>query len=305
MTFTLTVLGSGSSIPAPDKQSSAHVLNVHGRLYLIDCAEATQIALKKYGFSVHKIQNIFISHLHGDHYFGLPGLLQTMHLLNRQTPLRIYAHSALKEIIKNIFLVSETQLSYELQFVELDTIQSKTLIHTDRSVLVYAFPLKHKIPACGFQFIEHKRTRKLNKEFLQKHKMNVEQIRQVLSGADYIDEYGFIHKNEEITYQNSPARSYAYCSDTIYDSGLVDYIKGSTLLYHEASFLDCDLELAAQKSHSTARQAALIARAADVKQLIIGHLSRRYEDYTAFLEEARAVFANTVLAYDGLRIQLE
>lgn len=305
MTFSITVLGSGSAIPTPYRQSSAHVANIHEHFYLIDCAEATQIALQKYGYSIHKIDNIFISHLHGDHYFGLPGLLHTLHLQGRKKTLNLFAHSALNNILNVIFSISGTQLSYELNLTYLDGIEVIKLIHADKYVQVFAFPLIHRIPTWGFLFVEQKRTRKIRKDFLKDHQIPPEKFSDLLEGKDYVDSEGRLFRNEDITIQLPIPRSYAYCSDTIYNPILSDYISNVTLLYHESSFLDQDSNLAKQKYHSTAKEAALIAKMVNAKQLLLGHISTRYPDQKTILEEACLFFENTLIAHDGLTIYLK
>lgn len=303
MKFAVTILGSGSAKPTIERLTSAHVLNVHEHFYLIDCGECTQISLLKQRISFGKIDHAFISHLHGDHYFGLIGLLNSMHLYNRKRDFNVYCSPELKEIIHIQLNASSTVLSFKVNFHFLDH-EKPQLIMNDKYVTVTSFPLNHRIPTCGFLFLEKKRARNIRKDFVQKHKISVEWFPRILAGEDFVDDNGVVYPNEAIVRVPAVSRSYAYCSDTAYDESVIPVIRDVSLLYHEASFTQEHQENAALKFHSTARQAAVIAQKAGAGQLIIGHFSSRYKDTALLMKEAREVFENTVEACDGLCIEL-
>lgn len=264
MTFSLTILGSNSAIPTLTRNPSAHLLNVNERLFLIDCAEGTQLQIRRFHIHFQRIQRIFISHLHGDHFFGLIGLLNSLHLLGRKEELNIYGHPLLKEIIDIQLAASKTTLKFPLYFYPL-SFSGEELIYEDDKVSVHSFPLNHSIPTCGFLFSE--------KSQLGKIKMEA-------------------------------PRSYAYCSDTLYDETIIPYIQGCDLLYHETTFMHNLAGSAKDKQHSTTIEAATIAEKAKVKRLLIGHFSARYDDLLPLLEEARTMFPNTLLAEDGISIKI-
>jgi len=296
--FELTILGCSSATPTSDRNPTSQVLNVHERLFLIDCGEAAQIQLRKFSIRFQKIDHIFISHLHGDHYLGLVGLLGTMHLLGRTKKLKIYSPKGLQEIVEVQHKHSDTFLRYPIEFVELDTENRNTIFEND-SVTVETIPLSHRIPCCGFLFTEKEGERKIIPEKLAEHKVRTAYINKIKKGEDYKTEDDRLIPNSELTVPPTPPRSFAYCSDTIFLPALVPVIKGVDLLYHEATFASDMGERAAETFHSTAAQAATIAQKAEVKQLIIGHYSARYNDLSILLEEAKAVFENTLLAEEG------
>lgn len=301
--FKLIILGSGSAMPTPERFSSAHVLNVHGHFYLIDCGEGAQIAMKKFNVKMNKIEAIFISHLHGDHYFGLIGLINSMHLNNRKQDLDIFCFKTLEDIINLQIEVANTQLSYKVKFHYLND-ESFNKIFESKQVEVFSFPLKHRIPCCGFLFKEKKRSRNIKKEFVKQHNIPKEYFSKILAGEDFIDENGQVFSNKEIVNFQSQTRSYAYCSDTKYDETLIQYIEDVKLLYHEASFGDELEDIAKEKFHSTAREAALIAKKSNVETLVIGHFSNRYKDKSILIEQARNVFENTMEAFDGKVVEI-
>ncbi len=303
MKFAVTVLGSGSARPTPERLTSAHVLNVHEHLFLIDCGEGAQISMLKYGIEMMKIEHVFISHLHGDHYFGLIGLLNSMHLLSRKRTIHIYSFSELEEIIRIQLHVAATTLSFPLVFHFLDS-ENPAQILDNKYVTVNSFPLKHRIPACGFLFTEKKRSRNIKREFVQNHKISLDWFPRILAGEDYIDENGVVYPNHEIVRIPAVSRSYAYCSDTAFDSSIVSHVRNVSILYHEASFTDEHEDIASQKYHSTARQAALIAHEASVSQLMIGHFSPRYKNSDVLMQEARQIFTDTIEARDGLTVEI-
>jgi len=299
MKFAVTILGSGSAKPTVERLPSAHVLNVHEHFFLIDCGEGTQISMLKYGISASKIDHIFISHLHGDHYFGLIGLLNTLHLTGRTRMLNLYCFPELREIIDVQLRASATTLSFQINYIYLN-LTGVEMILDNKCVSVLSFPLTHRISTCGFLFREKKHSRNIRKDFVSNHNIPLEWFPRILSGEDYIDEQGNSYPNSSIVLRPGKSRSYAYCSDTSYDESLCPVLYGVSLLYHEASFADEHEAIAKLKFHSTARQAAHIAKTSDAGALIIGHFSSRYKDVTVLLEQAREVFENTIVAEDGM-----
>jgi ribonuclease Z len=303
MTFELTVLGSSSALPTSIKFPTAQALKVHERFFLIDCGEGTQIQLRKAKIKFGRIHHIFISHLHGDHVFGLFGLLSTFNLLGRKSTLHLHGHSDLQKIIdfyleqfapKNLFQI-------ELHPIVKRKIQ---LIYEDKGVEIFAFPLKHRVPTFGFLFREKMRMPNIRKECITKYGLSVKQILEIKNGQGIVDASGEFIPNENLIERAFKPRSYAYCSDTAVYEKIIPWIKGISLLYHEATFLDCDHTLAKQTSHSTALQAATIAQKADVDRLLIGHFSSRYKKQELLLDEARQVFAETDIAEEMKKYQL-
>jgi len=301
--FELLVLGSSSAAPTTSRHPSSQLLNIAERYFLIDCGEATQIQLRKYKARFQKIDHIFISHLHGDHFLGLPGLLSSMHLLGRKQSLTVYCPKELKEIVDKINAVGDTRFNYKVNWIFTDN-SGMQLLFEDEKVEVYSFPLKHRIFCTGFLFREKPFMRKINKEALQRNKISTADILNLRKGLDVTNEDGALIKNEELTINPPLPRTFAYCSDTIYDENLVNYVKNADLLYHESTFLKDKLKRAADTYHSTAAQAAEIARAAGVKTLLLGHYSARYGDLEAFIEEAKPIFSNVMLASEGKKVSL-
>jgi ribonuclease Z len=301
--FDLLVLGSSSAAPTTHRNPSAQLLNIVERFFLIDCGESTQIQLRKYKTKFQKIDHIFISHLHGDHFLGLPGFLASMHLLGRKQELNIYAPKELKEIIELLNSVSETRMNYEIKWHFTKNDQLDLLFEDDR-VEVYSFPLKHRIFCTGFLFKEKPLLRKIDKFKLDKNKISTAEINNLRHGQDVVNEDGKKIKNKDVTIDPEPPRSFAYCSDTIYDEEIVNYVKGVDLLYHESTFLNDKEKRASETFHSTAEQAAKIAKAAKVKQLLLGHYSARYGDLEPFITEASPFFKNVLLATEGKKIKI-
>lgn len=300
-TFEILVLGSSSATPTSERNPSGQLLNICERYFLVDCGEATQIQLRRFGARFQRISHIFISHLHGDHFFGLPGLLSTMHLLGRQQPLTICGPPELQDIIGHIQKVGDTRLSYTITWKNTsgDGLQ---LLHEDDKVEVYCFPLRHRIFCRGFLFREKPLPRKIDKERLKSLDISFADIQLLKAGRDVINNKGETILNRDATIDPPPVRSYGYCSDTIFDPEIVKYIKGVDVLYHESTFLDDLKERAARTYHSTAKQAAEIARLAGVKQLLLGHYSARYGETELFAKEAAGVFENCMLTTDGKKI---
>ncbi len=304
MTFEITILGSSSATPIYQRHPTAQLLNIHERFFLVDCGEGTLIQMNRFRIKFHRINHIFISHLHGDHYLGLMGLLSTMHLQGRTIPLHLYAPNDLQEIIDIQLRYSQTVLRYELIFHPVNSTSSE-LIFEDDDVEVRTIVLNHRIPCTGFLFCEKQKQRKLIKEKLQEMNIPVSVYQDLKNGKEYVDENGKRFSNAELTTDPRLPRSYAFCSDTLYNELIIPQIKEIDLLYHEATFMNDKLERAAETFHTTAAQAATIANKANVKRLIIGHFSARYKDLYPLLEEAKAVFENTTLALEGDRFVIE
>ena len=295
--LALTILGNNSAIPAFDRNPTAQVLQTLDESYLIDCGEGTQMQMTRYKIRRSKIIRIFISHLHGDHYFGLIGLLTSMSLLNRTQDLHIHAPAALEEIINRQLNVADTRLSYLVFFHPL---QQEGLIADDKKVTVHCFTVKHRIECWGFLFRQKKNPRKIDAQRAGIYEVPAAFYEQLQQGKDYVNKKGTIVPNEEVTTATLMPKSYAYCADTIYDEALVEKIKGVDLLYHETTYLKDLHERAATRFHSTTIQAADIANKAGVKKLLIGHFSSKYELLDDFLTETVAVFENTELALEGM-----
>lgn len=298
MRFEITILGSSSATPIFNRNPSAQVLNINERLFLIDCGEGTQQQLIKNGIKAQRLNHIFISHLHGDHYLGLVGLLSSLHLYGRIKPLTIFGPPELKEILDIQFKYSQTDLRYPIEF---HATQSKcpALIYENPDIRVETFPLEHRIPCTGFRFSEKKRLPKIIRERVEELQIPIDMIPLLKRGFDYTDQHGVIHKAADLTLEPDIPRSYAYCSDTICNWKYIDQIKGVNVLYHEATFMDDMAERAAITFHTTARQAAEVARLAEVKLLLLGHFSARYRELDPLQEEARTVFPNSKLALEG------
>ena len=303
MTFSLTILGSNSAIPSLTRNPSAHLLNVNERLFLIDCAEGTQLQIRKFHVHFQRIERIFISHLHGDHFFGLIGLLNSLHLLGRREELHLYGPPLLKDILDLQLEASKTTLNYPLFFQPLSS-PGYELIYGNDKVSVFSFPLTHSIPTWGFIFREKEHLRKIRKEIAEKMKIPFPYLSKLKMGENYADPSGKVYRNEELTSDPLPQKSFAYCSDTLYDEKIIPYIHDCDLLYHEATFMQDMLQSAKDKMHSTAMEAALTAKKANVKKLLIGHFSARYDDLQPLLDEARSVFPGTILAEDGMSINI-
>lgn len=304
MTFEITILGSSSAIPIYQRHPTAQVLNIHERFFLVDCGEGTLIQMNHFRIKFHHINHIFISHLHGDHYLGLMGLLSTMHLQGRTTVLHIHAPKDLEEIIDIQLRYSQTQLRYEIIFHAIHPSSSK-LIYEDDDLEVRTIILNHRIDCTGFLFSEKQRQRKLIKEKLSEHNIPVSFYHDLKNGVDYVDENKNVIPNSELTTDPRKPRSYAFCSDTLYNEKIIPQIKEIDLLYHEATFMNDKAERATETFHTTAAQAATIAAKANVKRLVIGHFSARYKNLYPLLEEAKVVFENTTLALEGDRFTIE
>lgn len=305
MGLSLTILGFNSAIPTINSNPTAQVLEISERLFLIDCGEGTQVQLRKAKVKFSKLNHIFISHLHGDHCFGLAGLVASFQLLGRENPLHIYGPKGIKKMLETIFEISQTQRAFPIEYHELESTQSEK-IYEDKQVEVFTLPLHHRIYCNGYLFREKEKSRKLNMEEISKYpEIEICDYQNIKNGKDFILKDGYVLKNEILTTDASPCFSYAFCSDTMYKEDLIPLIKGVDLLYHEATFLQERQEMAKKTGHSTAREAATIAKKAEVKRLIIGHFSNRYTDYSDFLKEAQEVFPSTSLPKVLEKIKIE
>ncbi len=265
---------------------------------MFDCGEGTQMQMIKYKIKHRKLDHIFISHLHGDHFYGLIGLISTFHLFGRDRKLTVYAPGDLEKLITYQLNISNTTLRFDLEFVHLEKMNDKILCDGD-DFEIMSFPLKHSVPSWGFVFKQKPTARRIIKDFVQQKKLNQKQIVAIKDGADFTDEKGVFFSNTAITKLPKKALSYAYCSDTAYYEAVVENIKGVTLLYHEATFINEMLEVAIEKQHSTAQQAAEIAKNAGVSKLLLGHFSARFKDLSVLEQEAQSVFPNSYLSREG------
>jgi ribonuclease Z len=297
-TFELLILGSSAATPTVNRNPTAQLLNIAERFFLIDCGEGTQMQLRKYKARFQSINHIFISHLHGDHFYGLPGFLASMHLLGRKNELIVYGPKELEELITMIHKHSDTYLSYPVKFIYTQHL-TKQLVFEDEKVEVYSLPLKHRIAATGFLFIEKPLPRNIDKFKLEKLNVSFAEIHKLKQGLDAIDNEGNTIKNSQLTVDPPKERSYAFCSDTKFFEELAQDIKDVDLLYHESTFLEDKKDRAKQTFHSTAKQAAQMAVLANAQQLLLGHFSARYGNLEEFLDEAKPIFVNTKLAIEG------
>jgi ribonuclease Z len=294
----LTILGCYAATPRTSTNPTSQILEIKNRLFLIDCGEGTQVQLRKNKIRFSKINHIFISHLHGDHFFGLVGLVSTFTLLNRATDLHIYGPKGLKEIIKLQLRLSNSWTNYGLHFHELESNESE-LIYEDEKVIVKTIPLRHRIYTNGFLFQEKTDKRKLNLDAVQSFEIDSCYYQNIKNGKDIVMEDGRFIQNDQLTFDPIPPKSYAFCSDTAYDESILPLLHDVDILYHESTFLQSEENLARKTLHSTAIEAATIALKANVKQLILGHYSTRYENIKLFKDEAQTIFPEVLLAVDG------
>jgi ribonuclease Z len=299
----LHILGCGSATPTPYRNPTAQVLQFEQFSVLIDCGEGTQMQMLKYKVKSSRIHSIFISHLHGDHYLGLPGLISSMHLLGRKHALHIYAPKALFELLEMQFQMSETHLQFPLHLHTVECVVKEKIAEID-GFEVFTFPLSHGIPCFGFQFIQKPKTGSLNMEMIERYNIPVSEFKKIKSGADYSTPAGTVIPNSILVKPNAAALSYAYCSDTAPCETVIEAVTGSTWLYHEATFLHELKQRAVETFHSTALEAATAAKKAGVKNLIIGHFSSRYRETTLLEAEANTIFPQTIAAQDGLQVTL-
>ncbi len=298
MTFDVTILGSSSALPTSKRFPAAQLLNANERFFLIDCGEGTQMQLRRFKVRFGKISHIFISHIHGDHTFGLFGILSSFSLLGRNSVLHIYGPSALKEILAVHFKAFGIHLPYPVEIHPVNN-EREEILYEDKTITVQSVPLKHRVPVCGFIFREKPRPLNLIKERIQKYRIPVRDLARIQQGADFITEDGTIISNRELTLPPYNQRSYAYFTDTVYIPENRQLLHDIDLLYHEATFEARESELARITGHSTTIQAAELAKNAGVKKLLLGHFSARYKDVSPLLDEARKIFPNTIAVEDG------
>ena len=295
--FGVTILGNNSALPAYDRHPTAQVVSIQDQSILIDCGEATQIQMSRYKVKRSKINHIFISHLHGDHYFGLIGLITSMGLLGRTTDLHLFSPPGLKEIIDMQLAVVNSSIPYPLHFHTI--VEAGTLVENPKFKVI-CFPTQHRIPCYGFAVSENKAPRKINKEKVIAAEIPFSYYDELKKGHDYETKTGAVISNARVTDPASPNKKYVYTADTVFDLGLVEHAMDANLLYHEATYLQDQTQKAAERFHATTTQAATIASEAKVKRLLIGHFSSKYESIESHVEEARSVFANSYLAEEGV-----
>jgi ribonuclease Z len=297
--FAVTILGNNSAIPTLDRHPTAQIVTCNDQLLLVDCGEGTQLQMARYKIKRSRLRYIFISHLHGDHYFGLIGLLNSLSLLGRTETLTVFAPPELETILLLQFECSGTTLQFQLHFVPL-TAENQGVILEDKELRVSFFPTMHRIPCYGFIFEVQKRKRKIIPEQTRVYEIPAAYFSKLQEGADYQRKDGLLVKNDWVTVPPLPGKRYVYCADTMYTEDLLPYVAKADLLYHETTYLHNLTERAAERYHSTSVQAATLALKADAKRLIVGHFSSKYTDLEPFLEESRPVFENTDLAMEGV-----
>jgi ribonuclease Z len=300
----LTILGCYAATPRTLSNPTSQVLEIKNQVFLIDCAEGTQVQLRKSKVKFSKINHIFISHLHGDHFYGLIGLISTFMLLNRLNDLHVYGPKGIKEIILLQLRASGSYTGYNLYFHELESKESETIFE-DEKVIVKTIPLQHRIYTNGFLFQEKNTERKINIEAVERYNIDKVYFNKIKYGGDITLEDGRIIPNAELSFDPQIAKSYAYCSDTMYNESILPIIENADYLYHESTFLESEAHLSERTMHSTAKQAATIAIKAKVKNLILGHYSTRYGNIQLFKEEAETIFPNVHLADDGKEFEME
>ena len=303
MKFELTILGCGGAIPTLERKPTSQYLNIQDRHFLIDCGEGTQIQLRKFKCKFSKIDHIFISHLHGDHFLGIFGYLSSLNLLGRKNDIHIYAQENLNNLLEVHNSVSGKNFNFNIVFHPLNFSKLKR-IYYDKIMEVFSFPVKHSVPTCGFLFKEKSTDRRIKKEKIKELELNIESIKK-FKNSENCEVNGVLIDYNDVTTQGNQPRTYAYCADSQYDENIISYLENVDLIYHESTFLESKMDKAIKTKHSTAKQAATIALKANAKQLIIGHFSARYDNSDQFLEEAKVVFNQTITAYDGYTHQIK
>ncbi|MHC1775502.1 MAG: ribonuclease Z [Lentimicrobium sp.] len=301
--FSVTILGSSAALPYKNRNLTSQLVNYAGQLFLVDCGEGTQLQLMKLKLKFMRINHIFISHLHGDHFYGLIGLVSTFHLLGRKDDLHIYGPAALETIISLQLEASFTTLAYRIVY-HITGEDATELIYEDERIAITTFPMIHRIPTTGFLFAEKDYPRHIDLEAAEKLEVPYTAFNELKTGSDYIKADGSHIANSLLTIDPVLPRSYAVCSDTIFHEELSDRIKGCNLIYHEATFMSDMAEVAKAKMHSTSAEAALVAKKAGAGKLLIGHFSARYDNLLPLLDEARLVFPETYLAEEGITYQV-
>ena len=303
MKFELTILGCGGAIPTLERKPTSQYLNIQDRHFLIDCGEGTQIQLRKFKCKFSKIDHIFISHLHGDHFLGIFGYLSSLNLLGRNNDIHIYAPENLNNLLEVHNSVSGKNFNFNIVFHPLNFSKLER-IYNANIMEVFSFPVKHSVPTCGFLFKEKSTNRRMIKEKIKELDLNIESIKK-FKNSENCEVNGVLIDYNDVSTQGNQPRTYAYCADSQYDENIISYLENVDLIYHESTFLDSKMDKAIKTKHSTAKQAATIALKANAKQLIIGHFSARYDNSDLFLEEAKVVFNQTITAYDGYTHQIK
>lgn len=298
MNFSITILGNNSAIPANGRHPTSQVVTLNDQLFLVDCGEGTQMQMNRYKIKRNKINHIFISHLHGDHYFGLIGLLNSIGLQNRTNPLHIFAPTPLEEIIRIQLECANTHLPFGLHFHALHSGQNGIILK-EKGIEISTFPTTHRIDCFGFVFKEKHEERRILPKEVEKYEIPYSFYKNLKLGEDYIDVTGTHIPNEKLTAPPGKEYIYAFCADTKYEESIIPYIKGADMIYHEATYLEDNREKAEARFHSTAIQAAQIAKEAEVKKLLVGHFSSRYYDLEPFAQEAQTIFSNALVSQEG------
>ena len=296
--FNINILGCGSALPTTRHLATSQIVDLRDKLYMIDCGEGTQVQMRRMRVRFGRLAHIFISHLHGDHCFGLPGLISTLGMLGRTGELVVHGPKEVETYLRPVMDLFCRGMEFEVRFNPVDT-RSHSLVMEDRSLSVYSIPLKHRIPTCGYLFAEKPKEAHIIREMTDFYQVPVRCMKDIKQGQDYVTPEGEVVPNSRLTRPAAPPKRYAFCSDPAYNRSIIPIIEGADLLYHEATFAECDLARAKETFHSTARQAAEIARDAHVKRLVIGHYSARYEDLSELHREAEAVFPGTILGNEG------
>lgn len=299
----LTILGSGSAMPKPDHFHTSQILDIRNKQFMIDCGEGAQIRVRQYKVKTARLTHIFISHLHGDHWLGLPGLISSLGMNGRTSDFYIHANPDLEKLLKPILDYSCSDFPFKVYFEPYSPYKS-AVIYEDRVIKITTIPLKHRVPTCGFLFEEKNKQRHINRAVIDAYEVPVEALKNIKNGADFITKQGEVILNNRLTTPSSPSVRYAYISDTAYYEKIIPYIEGVDCLYHESTFLDEDVSRIKFTLHSSAKQAALIAKKANVKKLLIGHYSARYNSIVPLLNEARETFPNTFATSDGSVFEL-
>lgn len=301
--FEVNILGCGSALPTTRHFATSQVVNIREKLFMIDCGEGAQLQLRRSKLKFTRLNHIFISHLHGDHCFGLMGLISTFGMLGRTATLHIHSHADLERILAPQLEYFCKGMTYEVEFHTINPAKAE-VVYEDRSVTVSTIPLRHRIPTCGFLFAEKPTPNHIFREMVDFYHIPVFELNRIKNGEDYVLPDGTVVPNSRLTTPSDPPRRYAYCSDTVCRHAIVEQIKGVDLLFHEATFAQSEAQRAKETFHTTAAQAGEIARDAEVKRLLIGHFSARYEEENILLQEASAVFPETLLAKENLKVTL-
>lgn len=301
--FDLNILGCGSALPTTRHLATSQVIDLRDKLYMIDCGEGTQVQMRRMRIKFSRLNHIFISHLHGDHCFGLPGLISTLGMLGRTGALTIHGPKELAGYLGPVLDIFCRNLPFEVVIHPIDPYQH-ALVMQDRSVSVYSIPLKHRIPCCGYLFVEKQKEAHIIREMTDFYQVPVRMMQAIKQGADFVTPEGEVVPNARLTRPAPAPKRYAFCSDTAFYPEIIPLVEGADLLYHEATFAQEDAPRAKETFHSTAREAAEIARRANVKRLVIGHYSARYEDVEPLKKEADEVYPDTILASEGMVIPI-